>query len=242
MPLHDWTRVEASAWHDFHSAWIIHLKEALNAGILPKGYYAQAEQHALSYIADVLTLHDPARETSPRETGGVSVLEAPPQVSLHLSARASYKTLRKTLVVRRVTGHRIVGLVEILSPGNKDGLDSVEQFVTKAADSFRNGLHFLLVDPFPHGKHDPHGMHAEIWRWWSGETYEAPQDRQLTLASYACSGPTVDAYLEHMAVGTAIPAMPLFLSAGRYVSVPLESTYEQAFQGTPEYYRELLSN
>jgi hypothetical protein len=45
-----------------------------------------------------------------------------------------------------------------------------------------------------------------------------------------------------MAVGTAIPAMPLFLSAGRYVSVPLESTYEQAFQGTPEYYRELLSN
>jgi hypothetical protein len=92
MPLHDWTRVEASAWHDFHSAWIVHLKEALNAGILPHGYYAQAEQHALSYIADVHTLHDPTRETGPRETGGVSVLEAPP---LHLSARASYKILRK---------------------------------------------------------------------------------------------------------------------------------------------------
>jgi hypothetical protein len=30
MPMHDWTRVSAGTYHDFHNAWITHIKEALN--------------------------------------------------------------------------------------------------------------------------------------------------------------------------------------------------------------------
>ena len=56
MPIHDWRRVSAGTFHDFHSAWIIHLKETLNAGFLPGGYYALAEQHAGDIVPDVLTL------------------------------------------------------------------------------------------------------------------------------------------------------------------------------------------
>ena len=37
MPVHDWTKVDAGIFHDFHCAWIIHLKEALNEGLLPDG-------------------------------------------------------------------------------------------------------------------------------------------------------------------------------------------------------------
>ena len=33
MPLHDWARVSAGTYHDFHNSWITHLKEALNAGL-----------------------------------------------------------------------------------------------------------------------------------------------------------------------------------------------------------------
>ena len=46
MPVHDWTRVEAGTFHDFHHSWIEELKRALNAGLLPLAYYAQAEQRA----------------------------------------------------------------------------------------------------------------------------------------------------------------------------------------------------
>jgi uncharacterized membrane protein len=46
MPVHDWTLVEAGIFHDFHTAWIISIRSALNQGILPEGYYAMAEQHA----------------------------------------------------------------------------------------------------------------------------------------------------------------------------------------------------
>jgi hypothetical protein len=46
MPIHDWTRVSAGTWHDFHLAWIAEIRNALNDGLLPPTYYAQAEQIA----------------------------------------------------------------------------------------------------------------------------------------------------------------------------------------------------
>ncbi|MCO6459671.1 MAG: hypothetical protein J5I93_30530 [Pirellulaceae bacterium] len=42
MPVHDWTRVRPGTSHDFHGSWMMHLKEALNDGLLPAGYDALA--------------------------------------------------------------------------------------------------------------------------------------------------------------------------------------------------------
>src|SRR5207237_3928353 len=56
MPVHDWSRVDAGIFHDFHHAWIEELKRALNSGVLPPDYYALAEQHAAGFGPDVLTL------------------------------------------------------------------------------------------------------------------------------------------------------------------------------------------
>ena len=44
MPIHDWTRVSAGTFHAFHLSWISEIQEALNSGLLPADYYAQAEQ------------------------------------------------------------------------------------------------------------------------------------------------------------------------------------------------------
>ena len=38
MPVHDWTRVEAGIFHDFHTVWIGGLRTALNRALLPPGY------------------------------------------------------------------------------------------------------------------------------------------------------------------------------------------------------------
>ena len=38
MPIHDWTRVDAGLFHDFHQDWTIELCRSLNAGRLPRGY------------------------------------------------------------------------------------------------------------------------------------------------------------------------------------------------------------
>ena len=62
MPVHAWTCVTAGTFHDFHNAWITELRNALNGGVLPAGYYALGEQRAGDVSPDVLTLH---AETAP---------------------------------------------------------------------------------------------------------------------------------------------------------------------------------
>src|SRR5260370_16004782 len=106
MPVHDWARVDAGIYHAFRSAWITHLMEALNGGLLPEGYYAMAEQHAGRAIADVLTLHTgDAAPTEPPATGPVAVAEAPPRVARRVvaSPNAAYRALRRTLTIRHVS-------------------------------------------------------------------------------------------------------------------------------------------
>jgi hypothetical protein len=43
-----------------------------------------------------------------------------------------------------------------------------------------------------------------------------------------------------MAVGAALPDMPLFLRPDRYVNIPLERTYQEAFAGMPVFWRDVL--
>jgi len=44
--------------------------------------------------------------------------------------------------------------------------------------------------------------------------------------------------VEPTSVGKPLIEMPLFLAAGRYVNVPLESTYEMAYKGVPTRWKE----
>jgi hypothetical protein len=147
----------------------------------------------------------------------------------------------RSIAVRHVSGHRRVALVEVVSPANKDRPQSVEDFAAKAVSALDVGVHLLLLDLFPPGPYDPEGMHGIIRQRLapSDEPYDLPGDEPLTLASYA-AGPRVEMYLEHLAVGAALPEMPLFLHPDRYIDVPLEATYQEAYRGMPGYWRDVL--
>ena len=59
MPLHDWTRLPDYAYHEFHGGWVYAIRDALNAGVLPPGYYARAEPVTRPAGPDVVTLEVP---------------------------------------------------------------------------------------------------------------------------------------------------------------------------------------
>jgi hypothetical protein len=245
MPVHDWTRVDAEIFHDLHIAWIADIHKALNSGLLPEGYYALAEQHAGRPIADVMKLY--ARHASleslplPPVTGGIAVAETPPRVQRRQTVESAFLTRRRTLAIRHVSGHRLVALLGIVSPANKDRQASAEQFAAKAVEALNAGVHLLLVDLFPPGPWDPHGMHGVVCQQieQSDEPYDLPADTPLTLASYA-AGPQVEIYLEHFAAGATLPEMPMFLRFDRYVNVPLDATYLEAYRGMPAFWRDVL--
>ncbi len=54
-------------------------------------------------------------------------------------------------------------------------------------------------------------------------------------------GTSAEAFIELVAVGDTLPEMPLFLTPDVYVSVPLEATYQSAWEGMPAYWRDVLT-
>jgi hypothetical protein len=243
MPVHDWTRVEAGIFHHFHNLWITELSNALNGGLLPGDFYALVEQHAGRFVTDILTLHasQPNGEPlpPPPADGGLAVAEAPPKVRRQLTATETYRQRRRTLAIRHVSGHRLVAMVEIVSPANKDRPESVDEFVAKTVEALDLGVHVLLLDLLPPGRHDPRGLHGAVWNQFDEGPYDLPVAEPLSLASYAAGLP-VRAYLEHLAVGSALPNMPLFLHSERYIQAPLEATYQTGYCGMPAFWRDIL--
>lgn len=245
MPIHDWTRVEAGIFHAFHVAWLPAMQRVLNDGLLPDGFYALAEQHTGRNIADLLTLHESPEPDGawalPPATGGIAVAEVQPRVARRQTIEPAALGRRRTLAIRHVSGHRLVAILEIVSPANKDRAQHLEDFVGKVVNALDSGVHVLVVDLFPPGRWDPFGIHGLIRQRLeaSDEPYDLPIDAPLTLASYA-TGPQVEIYIEHLTIGSVLPSMPLFLRPDRYVNIPLEATYQEAYSGVPRFWQELL--
>jgi hypothetical protein len=243
MPIHNWKRVESGIFHDFHHAWIEEIKRALNRGILPPDHYALAEQIAGNYGPDVLTLEGPIElPDKQNHRGGVALAEVQPIVSYRLKTHDDiYAAKAYRVAIHHVTGHHVVAVIEIVSPGNKNTLTNLRKFTEKAADLLRNGIHLLVIDPFPPGRRDPQGIHKAIWDELDDSEFQLPQDRPLTLASYT-GGLAKEAFIEPVAVGAALPDMPLFLTPDIYVLVPLEQTYQAAFDAVPAIFRKRLTS
>lgn len=103
---------------------------------------------------------------------------------------------------------------------------------------FPAGVHLLLIDLFPPGKRDPQGIHGAVVEDEGG--FVLPPDKPLTCVAYL-AGAGVETFLEPVAVGDPLPDMPLFLSAETYCPVPLEATYQMAWDGMPAYWRDILT-
>jgi hypothetical protein len=251
MPIHDWSRVGVGVFHDFHHAWIEQIKEVLNVRILPPDYYALAERHSAGFGSDVLTLHEiqyeidlgdlPSLGAIPTGEAGESGLQLfPPKVRLAAETDMEfYRRKQTTLTVRHVSGDRIVAMVEIVSPGNKSSRLALRKFIEKTVELLDREIHLLILDLHPPGPRDPQGIHGAIWEEITDQHYAAPLDKDLTLVAYE-SGLIVRAYVEPVAVGDILPEMPLFLQPGGHILVPLEATYQAAWETVPRRWRGVI--
>src|SRR4051794_37158619 len=117
MPVHDWTRVDAGLFHNFHLNWISSLCGALNNGGLPSEYFALAEQNIRGPIPDVLTLRL-ATDSSLDTDGGLAVATAPPRTRLIRRSEANLYAEKANIITVRHRHGDVVAVIEIVSPGN----------------------------------------------------------------------------------------------------------------------------
>jgi hypothetical protein len=247
MPVHDWTRVFPGIFHHFHHEWISTISHAINRRLKGSSFYALAEQIAGGLGPDVLTLQAPpgrgkkVPSSKGQSTRGVLVLTAsPPRLRYRLTDEKKwYAAKKKAVTIRHVSEHKLVAVLEILSSGNKASRGALDDFVRKAHELLQAGVHFAVVDLFPPTPRDPGGIHPILWGE-DDDRFHFDPARPMTCASYR-AGPLAEAFVEPVGVGDKLPELPVFLVGDEYVPVPLETTYQAAFEAVPDPWREALT-
>ncbi|MEZ6062168.1 MAG: DUF4058 family protein [Planctomycetaceae bacterium] len=245
MPLHDWTRVSAGLFHHFHQSWSIRISDALNQSVLPPDMFALVEQRSGPLEPDVLAIESRDFENadvgSGFDGGGGSLTATAPQTSMVIHTDSTdYARKANRIVVHHQLGN-ILAVIEIISPGNKDRLKAITEFVNKTVEFLDAGVHVLIIDLFPPMKHDPAGIHKRIWDEYEDQDFAFPAGKSRLLASYRTDWDRT-AYLEPLAVGDPLVDMPLFLSSRHHVKVPLESTYQAAWNASPAALRQAVES
>jgi len=242
MPVHNRVRAPSGYFRHFHQQWTGSICNALNGGLLPRGFFALVEQREdAGAVPDVLALQRQLGFGEPPDMrGGLAVAVAPPKA--RFISRATDEDVfaaRANRVVVRESRGKIVSVIEIVSPGNKSSRHALRTVVDKAVGLLGQGINLLVIDLLPPSTRDPQGLHKPIWDEIREEPFELPVDKPLTLAAYSV-GPPKTAYVEPVAVGDVLPAMPAFLGSELYVLVPLEQTYEATWAACPEEFKEAV--
>jgi hypothetical protein len=241
MPIHAWSKTDAGLFHHFHQRWIGNLCDGLNT-VLPPGYFALSEQVTAGPVPDVLTLKLAGgflKDSDPRSNGGLPLATAPPRTRFVSRAEIDVYALKADrLSIRHRLGD-LIAVVEIVSPGNKSSKAAIRTFVDKAVQFLRQGVHLLIIDLFPPTPRDPAGLHKLIWDEILEVPFELPFDKPLTLAAYS-AGEVKVACVEPVAVGDALPEMPIFLEPEHYIPAPLEPTYEITWNACPTPFKDAV--
>jgi hypothetical protein len=249
MAAHDWTRVNAGTFHSFHLGWIAELTRTLNGGLLPADYYALSEQRAAEFEPDLLALerredganesHDPGPDEP--HGGGTAIAVARPKAHIvgEVDEASLYALKRRTVTIRHATNDRIVALLEVVSPGNKDRPLSVQRFVDKSVAALQSGYHLVVVDLFPPRPSDPAGLTSAVWEEVGGKRIDWPAGRPLSAASFRVAD-RIQCYAEAFAPGEPVPELPLFYDPDWYVNLPLEATYMAAYEGVPRRWKRVI--
>lgn len=209
MPIHDWTRVRANRFHDFHQSWTVALSNHLNNGRLPTGYYSLLEKPS------VLLARMNANATYRAD-----------------DEEARYAAKANSITIRTPTHHDIA-VIQIVSPGNKSSRVAQGSFVRQMVTLLKTGIHLLLVDLFPAVEKGAPEIHQATWSSITDrEALGLPEDRPLAVVAYEAAG-EINAYLQEVGVGAPLPESPLFLAPRHYINCPLEESYRTAWEQFP---------
>ena len=208
----DWARVDTGTFHGFHQAFVGQICLALNTGLLPAGFYGQIQRSR-------------GAASAPEVVADILISQPEPSVSAD-SESERYAARASRLAIKREIDHRVVAVLEVASPGNKDRTATTGRFLDKIEGALRADVHVVLIDLLPPGPADPRGLHAAVVDR-VGTAFDPPAGSTRCAAGYR-AGPVWRAYAQPLAVGDPLPSVPLFLTPDRYVDLPLGPPYAAA--------------
>jgi len=236
MPLLDHFHPPLSAerrWESFHSSWATRIADALTERWLPPGYIAEEHAHlGPSVEIDVGTFEREASATGDEGGGAVATVGpkawAPPAAEGVLPA--VFPDTFEVRVLSTDTGPKLVAAIELISPGNKDRPAERRGFATKCASYLYQGISVIIVDIVTNRRAN---LHNEILRVMeAGDALELPPESNLYAVAYRPlrrgKGDEIHVWRSPLALGQALPTLPLGLRADLVVPVEFEVAYAEA--------------
>jgi hypothetical protein len=213
MPLLDHFRPPLSRrrhWASLHGFWAAAAARWLNADHLPPRYFAEMRLHSGSNVeSDTPTLPVPA-----------AVIPA------------LFPDKLEVLVFNDEGGPTRVAALEFVSPGNKDRDAARQAFLVKCASYLQQGIGLVMVDVVTTRLAN---LHNELMRFLGANGAEAlADDVLLYTAAYRPvrrkDDDQIDVWPTPLALGQALPTMPLALLGYGCVPLDLEASYTEARQ------------
>ncbi len=214
-------------WEGFHHAWATVIAQHLNREILPPDFYAEPEISVGPELEiDVATL-ELTRAERP-DAGTATAVWSPPRP--RIAAKVDFARLDgyEVRVYQDLGGAELRAAIELVSPANKDRAGSRRTFAAKCAGYLRRGIGVVIVDIVTARKAN---LHAELFdtlgvksrraAWRSSTGLYAVAYRAVT----ARKAPRVEAWPQPLALGEALPVLPLWLSLDLCVPLLLEESY-----------------
>jgi hypothetical protein len=155
---------------------------------------------------------------------------AEPRVHLGITSEIDFdQAAYEVWVFHRERGSRLVAAVEFVSPANKDRAEHRRVFVAKCAALLQEQVSVTIVDVVT-TRHS--NLYGELLKL-IGQTDPALAPEAPGLYAVACRGTKKDntwlleTWTYPVAVGQALPTLPLWLADNLAVPLELEASYEE---------------
>jgi len=137
----------------------------------------------------------------------------------------------EVLVFNIEAGPTLIAAVELASPGNKDRAETRQAFAAKCASYLHQGIGLMVVDVVTNRRAN---LHNELVRLLEkGDEFLLAPSPLYATAYRPVRRPTsdqIEIWTATLAVGQALPVLPLALDKGVCVPLDLEATYVEACQ------------
>lgn len=184
------------------------------------------------YEVDIGTYRPAAAEADDYDVGegGAAVATyAPPNPTLTLEPRLPNQDVYEVRIYDSRRHRRLVAAIDIVSPSNKDRLESRSTFVAKVATLLKNNICVSIVDVVSTSEFN---LYAELMNFLQGVDpalgSEPPPMYAATLRlRYEDRRRLMDNWYHPLAIGQPLPTLPIWLKETWAISLDLESSYEE---------------
>src|SRR6185437_2301219 len=136
---------ERRSWEGFYGLWAAALVEKLNQDILADEYFADMQVHIGSQVeVDIATLAE-SPDTAQRGPA-IATMPAWAPPATNLIVPIVFPDDIEVQVFSTVTGATLVAAIELVSPSNKDHLETRQAFAAKCVSYLTRGIGLIVVD------------------------------------------------------------------------------------------------